>query len=180
MTEHFEVDVRRDGRRFDAQATLVLPASVQTVWDTITDYSTLHRFMPGIRDCKVVSRKPGAEGVEHLEVEQLGEFRFLLFAQSMKVHLHIEHQHLKMAEAKAWQFDLGLFKRRAIDVFEGRYELAPVAGSRKTPATTLRYSAVIGLHLPPPPAIGNVAIRQNLSTQLEAVAAEVARRSAKG
>jgi hypothetical protein len=180
MTEHFEVDVRRDGRRFDAEATLVLPADVQTVWDTITDYGALHRFMPGIRDCKVVARKAGAEGVEHLEVEQLGEFRFLMFAQSMKVHLHIEHQHLKMAEAKAWQFDLGLFRRRAIDIFEGRYELAPVAGKRKAPATTLRYTAVIGLHLPPPPAIGNVAIRQNLSAQLQAVAAEVARRSAKG
>jgi hypothetical protein len=179
MTEHFDVEVRRDGRRFDAQATLVLPADVQTVWDTITDYGALHRFMPGIRDCKVVSRKPAAQGVEHLEVEQLGEFRFLLFAQSMKVHLHIEHQHLKMAEAKAWQFDLGLFKRRAIDIFEGRYDLAPVAGKRKTPATTLRYSAVIGLHLPPPPAIGNVAIRQNLAAQLQAVAAEVARRTAR-
>jgi hypothetical protein len=33
------------------------------------------------------------------------------------------------------------------------------------------------LHLPPPPAVGNLAIRQNLAAQLEAVAKEVARRS---
>jgi hypothetical protein len=41
----------------------------------------------------------------------------------------------------------------------------------------LRYTAVIGLSLPPPPAVGSVAVRQNLSTQLEAVATEVARRA---
>ena len=33
--------------------------------------------------------------------EQQGEFRFLLFAQSMTVRLHIEHQPLRVAEAKA-------------------------------------------------------------------------------
>jgi hypothetical protein len=41
----------------------------------------------------------------------------------------------------------------------------------------LRYTALIGLRLPPPPAVGSVAVRQNLSAQLEAVAREVARRS---
>jgi len=41
----------------------------------------------------------------------------------------------------------------------------------------LRYTAQIGLRLPPPPAIGSVALRQNLAVQLEAVAAEVGRRS---
>ena len=110
-------------------------------------------------------------------VEQEGEFRFLLFAQSMTVLLNIEHQPLKMAEAKAVRFDLGMFKRRAIDVFEGRYELAPLSTRRAAPRTQLRYTALIGLRLPPPPAIGNVAVRQNLAAQLEAVAAEVARRS---
>jgi hypothetical protein len=41
----------------------------------------------------------------------------------------------------------------------------------------LRYTALIGLRLPPPPAVGSVAVRQNLTAQLEAVAREVARRS---
>ena len=72
---------------------------------------------------------------EQLVVEQEGEFRFLLFAQSMTVLLNIEHQPLKMAEAKAVRFDLGMFKRRAIDVFEGRYELAPLSTRRAAPRT---------------------------------------------
>jgi len=49
-------------------------------------------------------------------------------------------------------------------------------GRRSAPRVQLRYTAVIGLRLPPPPSIGSMAVRQNLAAQLEAVAAEVARR----
>jgi hypothetical protein len=177
MTDEVKVDVRRSGRRFDATAVLDLAADAQTVWETITDYGALPRFMPGIRACRVIERNAEAGSVERLVVEQKGEFRFLLFAQAMTVMLDVEHQHLRVAEAKAASFDLGVFKRRAIDVFEGRYELVPAAGRRRPPRVQLRYTAVIGLRLPPPPTIGSMAVRQNLTAQLEAVAAEIARRS---
>jgi hypothetical protein len=176
MTEDVQVDVRRSGRRFEAEALLDLSADVQTVWETVTDYGALPGFMPGIRSCRVIERQTLTKATEHLVVEQHGEFRFLLFAQAMTVRLNIEHQLLRVAEAKAVSFDLGLLKRRAIDVFEGRYELTPLSGRRSAPRTQLRYTAVIGLRLPPPPGIGTVAVRQNLSAQLEAVAQEVARR----
>jgi hypothetical protein len=177
MTDSVKVDVRRNGRRFDATAVLDLAADAQTVWNTITDYDALPGFMPGIRACRVIERKAFAKDVEHLVVEQLGEFRFLLFAQPMKVLLNIEHQSLRVAEAKAVRFDLGLLKGRAIDVFEGRYEITAGTGRRSAPRVQLRYTALIGLRLPPPPSIGSMAVRQNLAAQLEAVAAEVARRS---
>jgi uncharacterized protein YndB with AHSA1/START domain len=177
MTNDFTVEVRRTGRRFEAEAILDLAADAQTVWDTITDYDALPRFMPGIRECRVLERRAPTKTTEHLVVEQRGEFRFLLYAQSMTVRLAIEQQLLRVSEAKATSFELGLLKQRAIDVFEGRYELTPVSRARNAPRTQLRYTAVIGLKLPPPPAIGSVAVRQNLSTQLEAVAREVERRS---
>jgi len=177
MTGSVKVDVRRSGRRFDATAVLDLAANAQTVWDTITDYNALPDFMPGIRACRVIERNAIAKDVEHLVVEQLGEFRFLLFAQPMTVLLNIEHQRLRVAEAKAVRFELGLLKGRAIDVFEGRYELMTGIGRRSAPRVQLRYTALIGLRLPPPPSIGSMAVRQNLAAQLEAVAAEVSRRS---
>ena len=177
MTGSVKVDVRRSGRRFDATAVLDLAANAQTVWDTITDYNALPNFMPGIRACRVIERNAIAKDVEHLVVEQLGEFRFLLFAQPMTVLLNIEHQKLRVAEAKAVRFELGLLKGRAIDVFEGRYELMAGIGRRSAPRVQLRYTALIGLRLPPPPSIGSMAVRQNLAAQLEAVAAEVSRRS---
>lgn len=176
MTDKVEVEVRRNGRTFVAEAVLDLGADVQTVWDTITDYPALPRFMPGIRSCQVSRRETRPDGTEHLSVEQQGEFRFLMFAQSMKVLLDIEHRPLQRAEAKATRFDLGLLSRRAIEVFEGLYELSPISTDKKAPRTHLVYTATIGLRLPPPPAIGNVAVKQNLVAQLEAVAIEVARR----
>ena len=177
MTDDVRVEVRRSGRRFEAEALLDLAADAQTVWDTITDYGALPQFMPGIRACRVIERLAPVSGVEHLVVEQQGEFRFLMFAQTMKVLLNIEHRWPQVAVAKAVHFDLGIFKRRAIDVFEGRYELKPLAVRRGHPRTQLRYTSLIGLRLPPPPAIGSIAVRQNLAAQLDAVAGEVARRS---
>jgi len=177
MSEAVKVEVRQIGRRFEAEAVLDLAADARTVWATITDYAALPSFMPGIRACRVVERKAQADSGEHLVVEQQGEFRFLLFAQSMTVLLHIEHRARRVAEAKAVNFELGLFKRRAIDVFEGRYELTPLPSRRGAPQVQLRYTALIGMLLPLPPAIGSVAVRQNLAAQLEAVAREVARRS---
>ena len=178
MRNQVKVEVRRSGRRFDAVAVLDLAADARTVWETITDYGALPGFMPGISACRVLERKALAGETEHLVVEQQGEFRFLLFAQPMTVLLDIEHRRLRVAEAKAVRFDLGVLKNRAIDVFEGRYELAPAAARRGPPRVQLRYTAVIGLLLPPPPAIGSMAVRQNLAAQLEAVAGEVARRAA--
>lgn len=172
-----KVDVRRSGRRFEAEALLELAADVQTVWDTITGYDALPDFMPGIRACRVLERRDMTKTTEHLLVEQQGEFRVLLFAQAMTAKLSIEHQRLRTATAKALSVDLGIFRRRAIDVFEGRYELTPLGVHRGVPRTRLRYTAVIGLRLPPPPAVGSLAVRQNLGAQLEAIALEVARRS---
>ncbi|MFO1303846.1 MAG: SRPBCC family protein [Burkholderiales bacterium] len=180
MSSPIDVDVRRSGRRFDAEAILDLPATARTVWDTITDYPALPRFMPGIRKCEVLERSAASRDVEHLVVQQTGEFRFLLFAQDMTVLLNITQQKLRVAEAKAVSFELGLLKRAAIDVFEGRYELLPAPKGRASPRVQLRYTAVIGLKLPPPPGIGAMAVRQNLTAQLEAVASEVIRREDHG
>ena len=179
MSNDVKVEVRRSGRRFDAEAVLDLAADPQTVWGTITDYDALASFMPGIHACRVIERRTATNATEHLVVEQHGEFRFMLFAQAMTVRLNIEHRLHRVAEARAVSFDLGLFKRRAIDVFEGRYELTPLGGNRGALRTQLRYTAVIGLRLPPPPAVGSIAVRQNLAAQLQAVAKEVARRGSR-
>lgn len=181
MSDPVKVQVKRNGRRFNAQAVLDLAADAATVWSTITDYAALPRFMPGIRACRVVERRtrpPARQGGEQLVVEQEGEFRFLLFAQDMKVTLQIEHEPLRVAHAKATAFDLGLLKGSAIEIFEGRYEIDPAGSGRRSGRVQLHYSATIGLHLPPPPLIGSVAVRQNLEAQLRAVADEITRRQA--
>jgi hypothetical protein len=178
MTDAVDVEVRRSGKRFEASAVLDLAADERTVWQTITDYPALPRFMPGIRACRVLERSALEADGEQLVVEQKGVFKMLLFAQSMDVLLDIEHRPMKMAEAKARSFLLGPLKTRALDAFEGRYDLVARTARGKPPRVELRYTALIALRVTPPPAVGSVAVRQNLAAQLTAVAQEVARRMA--
>jgi hypothetical protein len=123
----------------------------------------------------------------------------------MNVDLEIDHQPLRSAFARALRFEVGLLRTRALDVFEGRYDIEQTGEQRSeqrgeqrgeqrseapgkprgrdkarviAPHTRLRYTATIVLRVPPPPAVGSAAVRQNLAAQLQAVAQEVARRSA--
>jgi hypothetical protein len=178
MSELITVDVRRTGKCFDATATLDLPAELPAVWATITSYDALPRYMPGIRACKVVEQQaPDAEGIEHMLLEQTGEFRLLMLSQMIHVTLDVRQQPMHWTEARARRFDVGMLKVRALDAFEGRYELEPHT-TRGKPRVLVRYSARIVLRVPPPPAIGSAAVRQNLLAQLQAVEREVARRMA--
>ncbi len=171
------VQVTRSGRTFAAQALCHIDAAAAVVWETITDYEGLPRFMPGIRACRVIERVVHCGADERLLLEQEGEFRFLLLRQALKVRLAVEHQAGRIATARAIDFDLGVLKGRAVQAFEGRYELQPGPG-RGT--VQLRYDSRIVSRLPPPPGIGAAAVRQNLEAQLAAVVAECARRAASG
>jgi hypothetical protein len=168
------VDVQRRGRTFEAEAVCRVEAAAATVWETITDYPGLPSFMPGIRSCQVVERTALAREMERLLVEQEGEFRFMLLSQPLKVRLEIEHRESRVAHARALSFDLGVLKGRALDAFEGRYELQP--GPAHGPVE-LRYTSLMVSRFPPPPGIGNLAVRQNLEAQLRAVVAECERRA---
>ena len=66
MSDDVKVEVRRSGRRFDAEATLELAADPPTVWNTITDYEMLASFMPGMHACRVIERRTPTNGAEHL------------------------------------------------------------------------------------------------------------------
>lgn len=168
-----KVSVHRTGRRFDASAEFDTPAGIGLVWKTLTDYPRLPEFMPGIRACEVVQRKRLGPGREELQLQQHGEFRFLLFAQALTVHLDVLHERHRSALARATRFDLGVIKGRALEAFEGCYELQPLdTGVR------VSYRAIIVSKLPPPPGIGAAAVRANLAGQLNAVAVEIERRRA--
>jgi hypothetical protein len=173
--EPVRVDVRRRSRTFEAEAVCQVQAAAATVWEAITDYPALPTFMPGIRACRVVERLPVGRNSERLLVEQEGEFRFMRFAQPLKLQLEIEHEGRRVAFARALSFDLGVLKGRALERFEGRYELQP--GPARGPVN-LRYAALIVSRLPPPPGIGTVAVRHNLEAQLRAVVDECERRAA--
>lgn len=175
--EAIRVEVKRNGRTYEAEAVCRIQAAPATVWETITDYPNLPRFMPGIRACRILERSGTAGRSERLQVEQEGEFRFLVVTQSLKVKLDIEHRGRRIAHARALSFDLGVLKDRALDAFEGRYELEP--GAARGPVQ-LRYTSIMVSRYPPPPGIGSMAVRRNLEAQLRAVVQECERRTQAG
>lgn len=168
-----DITVIRSGRSYTAEASLTLAADRAVVWATITDYAGLPGFMPGIRSCRVVERSRGGRGVEHLVVEQSGEFRFLWLRQRLDVRLAITHEHRRIARARALSIDLGVVGERALDGFEASYTITDADAG-----CVLGYRAVMVSRYPPPPGIGSVAVRQNLREQLAAIAAEIERRAA--
>ena len=91
----------------------------------------------------------------------------------------IDHEPGRVADAKSIRFDLGVLKQSAIESFDGRYEILPPIGQGPAQRATLRYTAAIELKLPPPPAVGHMAVKHNLEAQLKAVAAEVERRASR-
>lgn len=178
MTVPIQLDVRRTGKRFDVQARLDLPAEPAIVWGVITQYEALSRFMPGIRACRITSQQAaGADGIERLTLEQTGEFRLLLLSQTIRVTLDVQQLPMHWAAARAQRFEVSALNVRALDVFEGRYELKP-HGTRGKARVELHYTATIVLRVPPPPAVGSAAVKQNLLTQLRAIEGEVGRRAA--
>lgn len=180
MSVPIDLEVKRSGKRFDAQARLDLPADDLTVWGVITQYEALPRFMPGIRSCRITARHgTDAQGVERLALEQTGEFRLLMLSQTIRVTLAVEQKPMHWAEARAQRFEVSALNVRALDAFDGRYELRPHT-ARGKPRLELHYTARIVLRVPPPPALGSAAVRQNLLAQLQAIEREVARRTAGG
>jgi len=173
--EPVRVDVRRRSRTFEAEAVCQVQAAAATVWEAITDYPALPNFMPGIRACRVVERTQVGRSSERLRVEQEGEFRFMGFAQQLKLQLEIEHEARRVAFARALSFRSG----RAQGTRTGKVRRPlRTAGRTRTRPVNLRYSALIVSRLPPPPGIGTVAVRHNLEAQLRAVVAECERRAA--
>jgi ribosome-associated toxin RatA of RatAB toxin-antitoxin module len=55
---------------------LRLEAEPTTIWDVITDYDNLHRFIPNLEHSRVIWRRDGGLGVEQVGTQMLCGLRF--------------------------------------------------------------------------------------------------------
>ncbi len=126
--------------------------------------------MPGIASVRVL-RRSRSDGVERLLLEQRGEFRWLVFAQPVTVRMDVVQQPPNRVDAHA--VPAAGADAAHLESFEGRYELA-AAGD----GVRLHYVARIVPRFTLPPVIGELALRQTVRTQFEAMLAEIERRAA--
>ena len=159
--EDLSVEAERRGERVEVRARALIAAPVAAVWEVLTDYEHLPRFIPGIAK-SVVRSRDGAR----LLVEQSGEARFLFFSFPIEVRLEVTERPPQWISSRAIA---GNVRRMS-----GRYEIQPGAGSG---TVLLRYVGEIEPDFRLPPLIGVAALRSTVTEQFTAMVAEIERRA---
>jgi carbon monoxide dehydrogenase subunit G len=156
----------RDAAAYRVDATADLAASPSLVWQTLTDYENLPRFIPGIRRVTLVSVAQEG-GRQRLRVEQTGELSLFFFTQRVAVLLDVVQQPRTRIDTVAVPHagDAG------VRSFEGSYTLQS-AGS----GARLTYHARIVPDFLLPPLVDAWLLRRTLQPQFDAMLAEIERR----
>jgi carbon monoxide dehydrogenase subunit G len=153
------VQVERKGRSFAVQAGATVAAPLSLVWEVLTDYDNLARFIPGIAESVVQQR-----ATNRLLLEQRGEARFLVFSYPIQVRLEVLESPRERIVSRAVA---GNLKRMS-----GRYDLQAENGGIR-----LRYTGELEPDFKLPPIIGTLAVRNMVEEQFAAMVAEIERRS---
>ncbi len=166
-----DVSVVRHGDTFDVVATARIEGDPQIVWNTLTDYEGLPRFVPGIDRVRVLERHRQGSG-ERLLVEQAGELRFLFYVRRIAVRLDVVHTPPIRVEARGVT-NTGPASNVASDAsgyrsFAATYVLEPVSGGVR-----LGYRAQIEPSFDLLPLLGTLAVRNMVTTQFAAMLQEI-------
>lgn len=156
------VETRRQGDAVELHAHALLAAPMPLVWEVLTDYERMPRFIPGIEK-SVIRQRQG----NHLLVEHTGDARFLFFSFPIDVTLEVDESPPKWVASRAVA---GNVRRMT-----GRYDLSEEAGG-----VLLRYSGVIEPDFDLPPLIGVAALRGTVREEFTAMVAEIERRARGG
>lgn len=152
--------VAREGDVLQTDAHVDLQVAPAVVWAVLTDYEGYPRFITGMRESKIVARRPDA-----LVVAQKGTFSFLFFTQGIDVHVLVSEFPPNVIESRALDGDFRLMT--------GRYEIRP-----HDHGVRLSYSGRLqpGFYLPP--IIGTRIMRHILLRNLREMVDEILRRDA--
>ncbi len=164
----FDVAHETAGYRVDAVVDLDAPLDV--VWQTLTDYERLPRYMPGIEHVRIVSSVDDGNR-QLLRVEQAGEAQFLFYRRRVGVLFDIVHEPRTRIDTVAVPRP-GDAKDSGVKAFRGTYVLRP----RERGGAHLVYEAHIVPDFGLPPLIDVWLVRHTLRTQFEALLAEIERR----
>lgn len=158
-----QVETARRGELITVSASVDLPVDVQTAWSVISDYDHLADFIPDMQSSRVIER----EG-DRLLVEQKGMFGFLFFQQPVEARLAVTEMPQRSIVARSVA---GNFKE-----MEGRYVLEPLPGGE----VRLSYAGRLVPAFTVPPVVGTAVVRNMLTRQFSAMAAEILRRDRLG
>ena len=158
------IELASDGSLFRLRAAFEVPAAPAVAWDVLTDYDGMTRFVPSLRESRVISRAPDA-----IVIRQEGLVRFLVLSRRVPMTL-------KVVERAPERIDFSLLESSDFDDYTGSWSISPGTASCHVSYelyAEMRSSLV-------PQSIARRLLRRSISRQLQQVQAEIARRAAQG
>ncbi len=147
------------GGAVDIQGSFSAPATTACAWSVLTDYGHLGRFVPSI----LCSRVQSTDGDSLMVLQQIAG-RFLIFSRTLQVLLDIH-------EDPEHSISFTDVSRRDFAFYHGDWALSDGSGS-----VEVRYEAQAKPRTFPPFWAGQL-FEDTARSQLEAVRAEILRRS---
>ncbi|MEJ8814167.1 SRPBCC family protein [Variovorax ureilyticus] len=163
LAQRVDIETHRKDDTVTVEVSAEMPVDPRTVWNVITDYDHLPRFIPYMRSSRVLQRE-----ADRVIVEQSGELAFLFFRQPVEVKLAVVESPQTHVAARAIGGNL-----RALD---GRYTVESLPSGY----TRLSYSGRLVPGFDVPPVIGRIALQTVMARQFDAMVKEIVRRDADG
>lgn len=160
--EAVSVTTAHKGSAVQVQARARLRAAWQVVWDTLTDYDQLARFIPGIQRSRQLERR-GAVAI----VEQVGEARLLMWTLPIVVTVASVERPPHRIEVHALS---GTLSR-----LEGAYRIEPDPAAPG--GLTLHWEGVIDPGAMVPGALAEPLVRAQVTEQFLGLVGEIERRA---
>jgi ribosome-associated toxin RatA of RatAB toxin-antitoxin module len=152
-----------EGRAVQVDASATLDVAHDLIWQTLTDYSHLPEFIPGMKMSRIVERRG-----DTVVVEQEGSARFLAFSHAIKVTV----ESIEQPPAK-----IGIrVVKGNLKQLNGGYEIEALPAPRA--GFVLRWRGVIEPQLAVPGFISTPLLRANVADQFMGMVKEIERRDA--
>jgi len=148
------------GSALEVTAHAMVRAPPELIWQTLTDYEHLSRFVPGIASSHVLSRQG-----PQLVIEQIGGARLWVFSYPIRVTVTTYERPYQGIDVHLLRGNL-----RRLD---GRYRIEP----RPEGGTDLTWSGLIEPDTPLPKFIRTPLLRRSISEQFAGMVREIERRA---
>jgi ribosome-associated toxin RatA of RatAB toxin-antitoxin module len=148
---------------FDVNAAGFARATPQEVWRVLTDYDALPRFVPGLTQSTVLSRKDG-----EILVEQQSTAGFLFITQTTRLVVRIVEHPLSAIDVSLVEGDM--------QRYDAHWTLAPAVEGREN-GTRITYSGTMAPAFFAPPFLVRPIVEANVKKTVDAVIAEIERRA---
>jgi len=156
---------RRGGMAFfEVRAAGIARATPQQAWQVLTDYERLDEFVPDLVSSKVLAR-----GRNEATIEQHSRTGFLFLSLAVRMVVHIAERPPHALDAERLSGDMRHY--------EAHWTLEPIRHDGGQ-GTRITFHGELEPDFPLPPLLGDAIVQANVKQMVEAVIAEIERRSA--